>query len=62
MAQIAAEVRKGNVKYPAQVRVSDMIVAMNEQPDASDWESQMHVSKAAYAAALGPKLKTIERN
>ena len=48
-AQVAAEVRRGNVKYPAQVKVQDFLVRVTH--DGSPKERMKH-SKRAWAAHL----------
>lgn len=54
MAQIAAEIRRGQVKFPRQVRTQDFLI---HQPHDGSPTARMKHSKQAWAAHLEIDLK-----
>ena len=56
LATIAAEVRRGNVKHPNKVKMSDFLVKMKTQ-DEAEVEDKTAKSKVAWLSAAGLKPK-----
>lgn len=54
MAQIAAEIRRGHVKHPGQVKIKDFLMQLRPPEDV---QKKIEHSKKAWAQALNLDIK-----